>query len=105
MEGREEKLAALETEVERDLTLIGCTAIEDKLQEGVPASILTLLAAGIKVGLGEKQCGVWPQVLRGPVLLLCTAAGRAREMSVSACGEFDTGVTRESARKIASSLW
>ena len=43
--------------VERDLILIGSTAIEDKLQEGVPACIETLFRAGIKVWVltGDKM--------------------------------------------------
>jgi len=35
--------------VEKELKLTGITAIEDKLQAGVPATIETLLMAGIKV--------------------------------------------------------
>jgi phospholipid-transporting ATPase len=35
--------------IERDLTLLGATAIEDKLQDGVPDTIHTLQQAGIKV--------------------------------------------------------
>ena len=34
---------------ERDLELVGVTAIEDKLQEGVPQAISQLITAGIKV--------------------------------------------------------
>ena len=34
---------------ERDLELVGVTAIEDKLQEGVPQAIGQLITAGIKV--------------------------------------------------------
>lgn len=43
--------------IEKDLTLIGCTAIEDKLQEGVPACIETLARAGIKIWVltGDKM--------------------------------------------------
>jgi phospholipid-transporting ATPase len=43
--------------IEKDLILIGCTAIEDKLQEGVPACIETLSAAGIKIWVltGDKM--------------------------------------------------
>lgn len=42
---------------ERDFVLIGATAIEDKLQEGVPDTIAYLLKAGIKVWVitGDKQ--------------------------------------------------
>ena len=36
--------------IEKDLFLLGATAIEDKLQEGVPDTIHTLQQAGIKVG-------------------------------------------------------
>lgn len=57
MDGREEQMAQLQEEVERDLELVGVTAIEDKLQEGVPQAIDTLLDAGIKVWMitGDKQ--------------------------------------------------
>ncbi len=36
---------------ERDLELVGVTAIEDKLQDGVPQAISQLITAGIKVRL------------------------------------------------------
>ena len=43
--------------IEKELILIGCTAIEDKLQEGVPACIETLSKAGIKIWVltGDKM--------------------------------------------------
>ena len=43
--------------IEHDLTLLGATAIEDKLQEGVPDTIHTLQTAGIKVWVltGDRQ--------------------------------------------------
>lgn len=43
--------------IEAELILIGCTAIEDKLQEGVPACIETLSRAGIKIWMltGDKM--------------------------------------------------
>ena len=43
--------------IEKDLILIGCTAIEDKLQDGVPACIETLARAGIKIWVltGDKM--------------------------------------------------
>jgi phospholipid-transporting ATPase len=37
--------------IEKELFLLGATAIEDKLQEGVPETIHTLQMAGIKVSL------------------------------------------------------
>lgn len=43
-------------EIERDFTLIGCTAIEDKLQEDVPHTIAMLRKAGIQIWMltGDK---------------------------------------------------
>jgi len=54
---RDEKIAAMMDKVETRLTLLGATAIEDKLQKGVPETIETLLRAGIKIWLltGDKQ--------------------------------------------------
>ncbi|XP_051148424.1 phospholipid-transporting ATPase 3-like isoform X2 [Andrographis paniculata] len=54
---REKKLDEIAEHIEKDLILIGCTAIEDKLQEGVPATIETLLRAGIKLWVltGDKM--------------------------------------------------
>ncbi|KAI3516355.1 hypothetical protein L1887_15270 [Cichorium endivia] len=53
---RERKLDEVAELIEKDLTLIGCTAIEDKLQEGVPECIETLAKAGIKIWVltGDK---------------------------------------------------
>src|SRR5437879_5762871 len=53
---REKQLEKLAIEIEKDLTLIGITAIEDKLQEGVPETIIKLCKAGIKVWMltGDK---------------------------------------------------
>lgn len=50
-------LNPLFAEIERELTFIGCSAIEDKLQEGVPDTINTLLECNIKVWVltGDKQ--------------------------------------------------
>lgn len=57
MEGRDEKLDALYEEIEKDMELIGITAIEDKLQDGVPQTIANLILAGIKIWVltGDKQ--------------------------------------------------
>ena len=57
IENRDDKLDAVYNMIERDLTLIGATAIEDKLQDGVPQTIANLQLAGIKVWVltGDKQ--------------------------------------------------
>ncbi|GJZ87244.1 phospholipid-transporting ATPase 3 [Tanacetum coccineum] len=46
---REKKLDEVAKLIKKDLNLTGCTAIEDKLQEGVPAYIETLSKAGLKI--------------------------------------------------------
>lgn len=50
LDGRDEATEKLTEEIEKDLDLVGVSAIEDKLQDGVPAAIQTLLDAGIKAG-------------------------------------------------------
>ncbi|EAL69268.1 transmembrane protein [Dictyostelium discoideum AX4] len=57
IENREEQIEELNNQLENDLTLIGCTAIEDKLQDGVPETIEFLLNSNIKVWIitGDKQ--------------------------------------------------
>jgi phospholipid-transporting ATPase len=54
---REDYINELMDEVEGELELIGATAIEDKLQDGVPQTIDTLLRAGIHLWVltGDKQ--------------------------------------------------
>lgn len=56
MEAREDKIAAVSEQMERDLRLLGATAIEDRLQDGVPETIADLKTAGIKiwVATGDK---------------------------------------------------
>ncbi|KAL8859810.1 MAG: hypothetical protein Q9178_003642 [Gyalolechia marmorata] len=53
---REEKLEAVSDAIERELTLLGGTAIEDRLQDGVPDAIALLGDAGIKLWVltGDK---------------------------------------------------
>ena len=53
---REDKLETVSDAIERDLTLIGGTAIEDRLQDGVPDTIALLADAGIKLWVltGDK---------------------------------------------------
>jgi phospholipid-translocating ATPase len=55
-EDREEKMDDVASEIEQQLRLVGATAIEDKLQDGVPETIADLKKAGIKiwVATGDK---------------------------------------------------
>ena len=57
IQGRDELVNNVCNEIESDLTIIGATAIEDKLQEGVPNTIEALLRAGINVWVitGDKR--------------------------------------------------
>jgi len=56
VENRQEKVEAVQNQIETDLTLIGATAIEDKLQDEVGSTIAFLKKAGIKVWVltGDK---------------------------------------------------
>uniref|UniRef100_A0A8C2XLI5 Phospholipid-transporting ATPase n=1 Tax=Cyclopterus lumpus TaxID=8103 RepID=A0A8C2XLI5_CYCLU len=57
LDGREGKLDELYEEIEKDLLLLGATAVEDKLQDGVPQTIELLSKAHIKIWVltGDKQ--------------------------------------------------
>lgn len=53
---REQEIAALADEIETNLILLGCTAVEDSLQDQVPETISELQNAGIKIWMltGDK---------------------------------------------------
>lgn len=55
--GRAALLRKVAANVEKNLTILGASGIEDKLQEGVPEAIESLRVAGIKVWVltGDKQ--------------------------------------------------
>ncbi|KAJ1411592.1 P-type ATPase [Sesbania bispinosa] len=55
--GRAAMLRKVAINIENNLCILGATAIEDKLQQGVPESIESLRSAGIKVWVltGDKQ--------------------------------------------------
>uniref|UniRef100_A0A8C4T658 ATPase phospholipid transporting 8B3 n=1 Tax=Erpetoichthys calabaricus TaxID=27687 RepID=A0A8C4T658_ERPCA len=57
MQNKEAKLEAVYEKMEQELTLLGATAIEDKLQDGVPDTIHILKKGGIKIWMltGDKQ--------------------------------------------------
>lgn len=56
MGDREARIEAVSSELEQDLRLLGATAIEDRLQDGVPEAIADLKRAGIRiwVATGDK---------------------------------------------------
>ncbi|KAH3766896.1 transmembrane protein [Pelomyxa schiedti] len=57
LNNREKLVEKVNDEIEKGFKLIGCTAIEDKLQQGVPEAIHFLLEAGLYVWVitGDKQ--------------------------------------------------
>lgn len=57
LQNRESKVEDAANLIETNLTLLGATAIEDKLQEGVPETIQSLIKANINVWVltGDKQ--------------------------------------------------
>nr|XP_033776132.1 probable phospholipid-transporting ATPase IM isoform X1 [Geotrypetes seraphini]XP_033776133.1 probable phospholipid-transporting ATPase IM isoform X1 [Geotrypetes seraphini]XP_033776134.1 probable phospholipid-transporting ATPase IM isoform X1 [Geotrypetes seraphini] len=57
LEGRDEQLSEAYEEIESDMMLLGATAIEDKLQEGVTETISSLVLSNIKLWVltGDKQ--------------------------------------------------
>lgn len=72
LDDRDARLAALYTEAEANLELVGVTAIEDKLQMGVPESIHTLLQAGIKVLVHSQASTLWAlDLVNGCARLAC----------------------------------
>ncbi|XP_058521860.1 probable phospholipid-transporting ATPase IM [Ochotona princeps] len=54
---RDEWIAGLYEEIERDLMLLGATAVEDKLQDGIIETVTSLSLANIKIWIltGDKQ--------------------------------------------------
>lgn len=54
---RDEEVSKVSEKIEHDLVLMGATAIEDKLQDGVPETIQSLIEAGIKIWVltGDKM--------------------------------------------------
>lgn len=101
---RAAKVAAVCEELETGLTLLGATAVEDKLQEGVPEAVAALSAAGIKVWVltGDKMetaisighTARW--VVPSAGLCLCSLRTRAQATAsahghhVGWCGRFFT---------------
>ncbi|KJE89012.1 ATPase [Capsaspora owczarzaki ATCC 30864] len=95
---REARIGAVAERIETDLTLIGATAIEDKLQEGVPEAIANLARADIKIWVltGDKQetainIGFSCQLLRTD-MELCIVNGKE---------EKDTLASLEQAKRVA----
>ena len=68
---RDAKVDEASENIEKNLLLLGATAIEDKLQDGVPESIATLASANIKIWVltGDKQ---ETAINIGTIILFCS---------------------------------
>eukprot|EP01099_Mayorella_cantabrigiensis_P000733 TRINITY_DN1324_c0_g1_i1.p1 TRINITY_DN1324_c0_g1~~TRINITY_DN1324_c0_g1_i1.p1 ORF type:complete len:744 (+),score=130.19 TRINITY_DN1324_c0_g1_i1:1153-3384(+) len=57
VEDREEALEAVAEDIEKQMNIIGATAVEDRLQDGVPDTIQAIRAAGIRFWMltGDRQ--------------------------------------------------
>ncbi|KAG1970776.1 phospholipid-transporting ATPase ID [Pimephales promelas] len=95
MEDREEKLDAIYEEIEKDLLLIGASAVEDKLQDGVPQTIEQLAKADIKIWVltGDKQetaenigysCNMLREEMKDIFIVAANTAEEVREELVNA---------------------
>eukprot|EP00252_Welwitschia_mirabilis_P021857 TRINITY_DN5723_c0_g3_i2.p1 TRINITY_DN5723_c0_g3~~TRINITY_DN5723_c0_g3_i2.p1 ORF type:complete len:905 (+),score=144.08 TRINITY_DN5723_c0_g3_i2:375-2717(+) len=108
-EDRDEKVDAVTDEIERELILVGATAVEDRLQKGVPQCIDRLAQAGIRMWVltGDKletainigfACSLLRQGMRQIVISLDTPeietleARGDKEALVAACRD---SVTRQ----------
>ena len=85
---REKKVSDAAELIEKDLILLGATAIEDKLQDDVPESIAKLSQANIKIWIltGDKQetainIGFSCKLLTRHLDLLICEEGSSKEVS------------------------
>ena len=65
IQGREEEIEKANDMIEHSLSLLGATALEDKLQQGVPEAIEMLHRAGIKLWILTGWVLVFPSVNSG----------------------------------------
>lgn len=100
-EVREAKMADVAMEVEHSLDPLGITAIEDRLQDGVPAAIVSIKAAGIRfwVLTGDKTetaveivraCNLFDDSMRLAYMVNCSSEKHALQLLEDAEKELDT---------------
>ena len=86
--GKEETLQVLAKELEQDLEFVGCSGIEDRLQEGVPETIEGLMNAGIRLWVltGDKEetaieIGKSCNLIRRNMELVLLSSGNVQELA------------------------
>jgi phospholipid-translocating ATPase len=60
LSNREEEVSKVCDIIESEMTLLGATGVEDQLQDGVPETLESLRAAGIKVCIKIQNNYRWP---------------------------------------------
>ena len=95
IENRDIKLTAVAKEIETNIHIVGSTAIEDKLQDGVPETIYNIARAGIKLWVltGDKretaiEIGYSTKVLNPNMHLTDVADGHAERVKALIAMEF-----------------
>mmetsp|Transcript_18717 Transcript_18717/g.24115 ORF Transcript_18717/g.24115 Transcript_18717/m.24115 type:complete len:1378 (+) Transcript_18717:63-4196(+) len=96
---RDQKVSQAADEIEKNMKIIGATAIEDKLQDGVPDTIADLAVAGIKLWVltGDKRqtainIGFSCKVLRDNMQIETLEQGSEEHVRKQLCGLFKTFV-------------
>ncbi|XP_043106554.1 phospholipid-transporting ATPase ID [Puntigrus tetrazona] len=95
LDDREAKLDTIYEEIEKDLMLLGASAVEDKLQDGVPQTIEQLAKADIKIWVltGDKQetaenigysCNMLREEMKEIFVVAANTAEEVREELVNA---------------------
>lgn len=113
MENRKEATSKAQAKIENNLNLLGATAVEDRLQDGVAETIEDLKKAGIKVWVltGDKlETAVSVAYSCGLIDNSMTRLHLSRQSNGDACGEAiaryatvvqDIDLTKEDAQKCA----
>ncbi|XP_050400643.1 phospholipid-transporting ATPase ID isoform X2 [Patella vulgata] len=114
LDNRDDALDGVYEEIEKNMILVGATAIEDKLQDGVPEAIANLALAGIKIWVltGDKQetainigysCRLLTEEMEEPFIIsaesceevqkeLQTALDEVKKAKTAGAGRNDVGV-------------
>uniref|UniRef100_A0A2C9JYJ6 Phospholipid-transporting ATPase n=1 Tax=Biomphalaria glabrata TaxID=6526 RepID=A0A2C9JYJ6_BIOGL len=112
MDDRDAKLDAVYEEIEQNMILLGATAIEDKLQDGVPETIANLALAGIKIWVltGDKQetainigysCRLLTDEMEEPFIIDGESLEEVENQMKKALEEIDAAKNRRPANDVA----
>jgi len=107
---KEKKLSKLYDNYEKSLNLVGCSAIEDKLQDGVPETINKLIEAEIRIWVltGDKQetaieIGKACQLIQQDMDLLILSSGNSEDF-INRLKRFISTYVRKSLKRLLSKI-